>query len=160
MTERFKRMLQCIETAFNTRQDPHQIQVNTSQRKTLEDLHPNCLSSIEDDDGPWIWALMFPTRIELADAFIQGKINENQLLCNAPVSSLQSLYLCSVTALPEIRNQGKSYALCLKSAKALCADFNICELLVWPHSVAGLMLAQKLQNSLQLPLRIKDINKF
>lgn len=155
MTERFKRMMACIDTAFNTRQDPHQIQVKPAERKMLEHLHNCCLSAVEDADGPWIWALMFPTRIELADAFIHGKINENQLLCNAPVSTLQSLYLCSVTALPEIRNQGKSYALCLKSAKALCADFNICELLVWPHSVAGLMLAQKLQNSLQLPLRVK-----
>lgn len=156
MSQRFTRMLQCVETAFNTRQDPHQIQVNASERQKLEDLHPMCLSALEDDDGPWIWALMFPTTVELSHAFINGKIYENQLLCNASKHDLQSLYLCSVTALPEIRNQGKSYALCLKSTEMLCAEFNIRELLVWPHSPAGLKLAQKLQTALQLPLKIKE----
>ena len=154
---RLERMLACIDETFQTRLDPGQIQVNAAERRVLTRLHPLCLNAYEDAQGPLIWALMFPTTTILADRFIENKIQERELLLiNTSKKNYTTLYLCSITALPEIRHRNKSFELCEKSVSALLQDYKIDSLLVWPLSESGLKLAQRLSQTFGLPLKIKN----
>lgn len=149
-------MMQVIEETFAIRQDSGQIQVNTAERKKLEALHPSTLSELANEEGPLIWVLLVPTTKHLMQSFLDGLISEKELLKQTPLGiNYDSLYLCSVSTLPEIRGAGKSKALCLKAIRAIAADHPIQHLFVWPFSEGGLKLAQSLARELGMQLLTK-----
>lgn len=153
----YQRMLELIDEVFALRNDNSQLQVTDEQQKHLRALHPATLSELANDAGPLIWCLMVPTTNALRDAFLEGRLNENELLDQTPENAVyESIYLCSVTALPEIRKTGKSYALCEQAIKAISSGQPISSLFVWPFTPEGKALAEKLSKNLQLSLLIKQ----
>jgi len=152
----YQRMYDLIDAVFSTRQDPDQLQVNAEQMRKLQALHPATLSEVASDEGPLIWALLIPTTELLMVRFLSALINEKQLLEQTTVDAeFDCIYLCSVTALPEVRGQGKTKALCLSAIKAMQRDFPAKYLFVWPFTDAGKKLAQSLALECGLSLKIR-----
>lgn len=153
----YQRMYDLIDAVFSTRQDPDQLQVGDEEMKKLEALHPATLSEMASDEGPLIWVLLIPTSKNLMQEFVKGQINEKELLERSPVNTqLDSLYLCSVTALPEVREQGLTKALCLKAIRDICKDLPIQQLFVWPFTNEGSRLARFLALETGLPLLFRE----
>jgi hypothetical protein len=150
------RMLTLIDEVFATKNDPDQIQVSPSQLKKLQQIHPSSLTEFANEDGPLIWLLIIPTTQIIMQQFLENKISEKQLLDLTPSEiSYDAIYLCSVTTLPEIRNQGKTKALCLDAINAIKNNHNIKFLFVWPFTKAGEALAMSIANASSLKLLIK-----
>ncbi len=156
MSKNFARMMQVIEDTFAMRDDPGQIEVNAQQRRKLEALHASTLSELANEDGPLIWVLLVPTTRALMYAFLDGSISEKELLEQTPVGvAYDCLYLCSVSALPEVRGKGKSKDLCLQAIRAIAANHPIQCLFVWPFSKEGLLLAQGIGKELGMEVLVK-----
>ncbi|MDI1355673.1 MAG: hypothetical protein PSX36_12190 [bacterium] len=149
----FERMMHIIESVFATREDPNQLQVNDRVIKKLEALHPDCLSEVSNDKGPLIWVLLIPTTQHIMSDFISGKISEQELLDQTPEGILyDSIYLCSATALPEMREKGETKKLCLKAIASIREQHPIHSLFVWAFSAEGEKLAEALARATHLPL--------
>jgi hypothetical protein len=141
----YQRMMALIDQVFATRKDPDQLQVTNSQLKKLKAIHPNTLTEYANDDGPLIWVLLIPTTKTVMDDFIKARISEKQLLDSTPVGgNYQSIYLCSVTALPEVRGKGLTKKLCLDAIRSIKKDHAVTTLFVWPFTAGGNKLAESL----------------
>jgi hypothetical protein len=149
----YQRMYDLIDAVFATRQDPEQLQVDAEQMKKLQALHPATLTEEASEEGPLIWVLLIPTNRALMQSFLEDALNEKQLLEQTPLNTpLDCLYLCSVTALPEVRGKGRSRALCLQAIEAIRSDHPIQHLFVWPFTKEGAALAENVAKVLGLPL--------
>ena len=151
----FNRMLTLIDEVFDTRKDPNQLQVNQQVIKKLEKIHPATLSEFADKDGPAIWVLVIPTTKKVMDDFLLGKISEKDILSETKSEQKYTcIYLCSVTTLPEYRGKGESKKLCIEAIKAICKDYPIDTLFVWPFTKEGEILAESLAKACKLPLKL------
>ena len=152
-------MMKLIDDVFATRQDPGQLQVTNAQLKKLEKIHKSTLSEYSDDNGPLIWVLMIPTTEKVMNDFIAARITEKELLERTAVTDVYtSIYLCSVTTLPEMRGKGKTKEICLNAIKSICTDHPIKTLFVWPFTEEGNKLAAALakETGLSLKKRVKN----
>lgn len=157
----FTRMLTLIDEVFATRNDPDQIQVTNHQMKKLKKIHPLCLSEYADENGPLICVLMIPTTNQIMQEFLINQISEKELLDKTPINTkYDTIYLCSVTTLPELRGLGKTKALCINTIKEMCRDNPITDLFVWPFSIEGLHLAQTIATNVQLKLNVHNKETF
>jgi len=153
----FNRMLQIIDDVFATRNDPGQIQVSPQQLKKLQQIHPATLTEYADENGPLIWVLVIPTTAEVMNDFLAHKITEKELLDRTqPGRSYSCIYLCSATALPEVRGRGETKKLCIGAIQAICRDHPIKTLFVWPFTKEGFHLAEAIAVACQLDLKIMD----
>jgi hypothetical protein len=151
--DNYRKMFEVINEVFSLRTDADQLQVTEVEQKKLAALHPACLSELANDAGPLIWCLVIPTTQATMQKFLVEEISESELLEQTTIGdNFTAIYLCSVTTLPEIRSQGKSYALCEKAIRSICETHAIRQLYVWPFSTQGLQLALKLSANLNLPL--------
>lgn len=145
-----------IEEVFDTRKDPNQIQVTKRQRQKLLNIHPATLTASENENGPLCWILLIPTTMDIMHQFLKGEISEKELLDRTPIGvSYNAIYLCSVTTLPEARNQGKTKQLCLKAIQEITKNHQIEALFVWPFSEAGEALATSIANASYMPVLFK-----
>lgn len=152
----YNRMMNLIDEVFSTRKDPGQIQVTSNQMKKLMQIHPDCLTEFADEQGPLIWILIIPTTTLVMEKFLKGGITEKEILDQTPIGvPYESLYLCSVTTLPELRHQGKTKQMCLNVIEKMQKNNHIKNLFVWPFTKAGEALAKSLANASSLSLLIK-----
>ena len=152
----YQRMLTLIDEVFATRNDHDQIQVTSQDVKKLQQIHPQCLNEVSDENGPLIWLLVIPTTAELMHRFLANQISEKQLLNNTPTGvSYNALYLCSVTTLPEASGKGKTFQLCMQNITEIRKTNPLEFLFVWPFTKAGEALAQKIAHASHLKLLIK-----
>ncbi len=160
MANNFERMLDVVNEAFDTRNDPDQISVDEDQQKRLAAIHPNTLTEVANEDGPIVWILMIPTTSETMRKFILGDITEKQLLFETvPGEKYAAIYLCSASVLPEFRNKGLAKKATMEAITAIRKNHQISSLYYWPFSEEGKLLAQSVANEQGLPLSIpvKDI---
>jgi hypothetical protein len=151
--ENFQRMLQLIDTVFATRSDPNQLQVNQKAMKKLEKIHPATLSELADENGLGIWVLLIPTTKKVMEDFLNATISEKDILNNTqPGQQYECIYLCSATTLPEYRGKGETKKLCMQAITAICKDYPIQTLYVWPFTEAGENLAETIANHCGLSL--------
>jgi hypothetical protein len=151
----YLRMLSLIDEVFATRNDPNQIQVTKKQMKKLKIIHPLTLTEFANENGPLIWVLMIPTTKKIMDDFLKNKISERVLLERTPIAvKYETIYLCSVTALPEIRRQGITKKLCITTINEICKTNPITDLFVWPFSLEGAQLAMNIADECCLKLNI------
>ncbi len=154
MSKNFEKMMEVVNSTFDTRSDPDQISVSAEERERLEALHPATLSELADADGPLVWILVVPTTRQLADLFQQGSISERELLMRTqPGDAFDVIYLCSASVLPEVRGQGLARKVCLDAINAIRADHKITSLLCWPFSEGGRALAQSVAQATGLRLQ-------
>lgn len=149
-------MMEIIDRVISTRDDPGQLQVTQKDIARLQNLHPSTLSEYNEGKGPCAWVLLIPTSEKLMHQFLEGELGETELLWNTiPGSQFETIYLCSVTTLPEYRNKGITSRLTLEAIDIIRKDHPIKSLFVWPFSEEGKKLAEKIANKAGLPLHIR-----
>ncbi len=159
MSDNFERMLELVNDAFNTRNDPDQISVTEDEQKKLHLIHPATLSELANEDGPIVWILIIPTTNAIKNSFIKGDITERQLLEETmPGIPFETIYLCSATVLPEFRGKGLAKQVTMDAVKRICDIHPIRSLFYWPFSEGGRMLAESIAALTGLPLEEKPGN--
>lgn len=154
--DNYKKMMSVIDSVFETRHDPDQLQVTPKQMKKLQAIHPSALSEKATIEGPVIWVLMIPTTELVMHEFIAGTITEKQLLEKTePGISYHCLYLCSATTLPEYRGKGDTRRLCMDVIANIRKDHFIKTLFVWPFTNEGEKLATSIAKECGLDLLTK-----
>ncbi len=153
----FERMIALAESAFDTRNDPQQLDVNQEVIAQLQSLHPSTLSEYDDGKGPVVWILLIPTTQELMQQFLENKIGEIQLLEKTSAKEkFTAIYLCSAMVLEEYRGKGIAKKLTLEAIQNIRKLHTIQTLFVWPFSKEGEALARNIAQTLQLPLKVRE----
>jgi hypothetical protein len=143
--DNYQRMMDIIDEVFATGKDKNQIQVTKKDMQKLTKIHPNCLSEIANENGPIIWVLMIPTTQKIMEDFFGKKISEKQILENTiPGENYSCIYLCSASTLPEFAGKGLTKKLCFEVIEKMRKSYSIENLFVWPFTVAGKKLAERI----------------
>jgi hypothetical protein len=153
----FERMIAIIDSVFDTRQDPDQLQVTEEDIARLQALHPSTLAEYNEGNGPCVWILTIPTTRNIMEQFLSGEISENRLLqLTQPGTKFETVYLCSATVLPEYRKKGLATKMTLDAIADMEKENPIEALFVWPFTPEGRVLAQKIADKAGLPLYIRE----
>jgi hypothetical protein len=122
----------------------------------LQKLHPKTFLYKTLNNEPVSWAVVLPTSQKLAEEFIQGKINERELLdMTEPKKEYEALYLCSAFTVPEHRRRGYAIEM-LKEAINGIPHVAEAEFFVWPYSEEGKAVIKKLEEIIGKKIRIKE----
>ena len=141
----FERMMALVESSFDTKNDPNQLDVNEDVINRLFQLHPNALIEKDDGEGPYIWIILIPTTKELMQLFLENEITEAELFEKTPIGAqYETIYLCSAMTLEEYRNKGITKKLCLEAIENMRMRNPISSLFVWSFSKEGESLAEKI----------------
>jgi len=101
--------------------------------------------------------LLIPTTATLMNEFLFHKISEKQLFEQTPLLiQYDALYLCSASTLEEYRGKGITKKMTLDAIEKIRKDHPIKTLFVWPFTKEGEMLAEKLAQAANLPLKKKS----
>ena len=153
MANNFDRMIELVNTFFDTRNDPDQISVTKEERAKLDAIHPATMSELANEDGPIVWILLIPTTQAVMERFLKGVISEKQLLEETnPGESYDAIYLCSASVLPEFRRQGLAKKVGGDAIQSIRKDHPIKALYYWPFSDEGRELANAAAKNMGLPL--------
>lgn len=148
----FKRMIDLVNSVFDTRNDDNQIQVTTEERRLLEQIHPCTLLELTDDNGPILWVLLVPTTTAVMNDFLSGKITEKELLYQTPLNTqYDAVYLCSATVLPEYRRRGLAKKAIVDAVHTIQKEHPVKTLFSWPFTTDGVKLAEAIADELKLP---------
>jgi GNAT superfamily N-acetyltransferase len=146
-------MIRLAEEFFDMKNDPEQISVDGESMAKLKEIHPATMSEEKDENGPIAWILVIPTAHALMEAFIQGEINERELLDRTlPGRAYDALYLCSALVLPEHRGKGLARRLTSRAIGAIRHDHPLRSLFYWSFSAGGDSLAASVARECGLPL--------
>jgi GNAT superfamily N-acetyltransferase len=146
-------MIRLAEEFFDMKNDPEQISVDGESMAKLKEIHPATMSEEKDENGPIAWILVIPTAHALMEAFIQGEINERELLDRTlPGRAYDALYLCSALILPEHRGKGLARRLTSRAIGAIRHDHPLRSLFYWSFSAGGDSLAASVARECGLPL--------
>ena len=148
-----------IDEVFDMRNDAAQLQVDESVIEKLQRMHPATLSEYNEGNGPLIWILLIPTTQELMNRFVNGDITEQQLFDSTePGMNYDAIYLCSASALPEVRGKGFSKKLTIDAINSIRSQHAIKALFTWPFTDDGDALAESIARETKLPLlkRVKQ----
>lgn len=100
------------------------------------------------------WSVVFPTSKENEDAFLEGKITEEELFQKSVAHpSFESLYLLVFFVLPEYRREGIAKKLVSEQIKYFQDTYHIANFFVWAWSPEGKALVSHLEKELQIPIR-------
>ena len=136
-------MIKLAEEIFDARNDPAQISVTEEIIARLRTIHPATVTEARNEKGPIAWMLVIPTTIEVMSEFLQGAINERELLERTPVPGrYEALYLCSALVLPEERRKGLAARLVRQAIASIRRDHPISSLFTWPFTNEGDRLAE------------------
>ena len=149
----FERMMALVESSFDTKNDPNQLDVNEGVINRLFQLHPNALIEKDDGEGPYIWIILIPTTNELMQLFLENEITEAELFEKTPIGAqYETIYLCSAMTLEEFRKKGITKQLCLEAIEKIRKENPITSLFVWSFSKEGESLAEKIATESGLTL--------
>jgi predicted kinase len=141
----YERMIALVESSFDTKNDPNQLDVNEEVINRLFQIHPSALIEKDDGQGPYIWIVLIPTTNELMQLFLENEITEAELFEKTPIGAqYETIYLCSAMTLQEYRNKGITKQLCLEAIENMRQNNPISSLFVWSFSKEGESLAEKI----------------
>ena len=153
MAGNFERMIALVNEFFDAKNDSEQISVTPEERTRLEEIHPDTMSELANEDGPIVWVLLIPTTTAVMERFISGRITEKQLLQETqPGAAYDAIYLCSASVLPEFRNKGLGKKVTVDAIHNIMQDHQIKTLFYWPFSNEGRSLAGSVARAVGLPL--------
>jgi len=153
----FERMIQLAEEVFDSKSDPQQLEVDEKVLDHLYKIHPASIQEFDDGNGPVVWVLLFPTTNELMHRFLKNEISEKQLFELTPLAiQYDTIYLCSAMVLEEYRRKGIAQNLTKNAINEIRKSNPITSLFVWPFTMEGHSLAEKISTSTRLQLNIKQ----
>jgi hypothetical protein len=152
----FFRMIQLAESIFDAKQDARQIAFSEQDMAYMQTLHPRVINEAENENGPISWVSIIPTSLEIMHAFLEDKINENELLQNTTIQTpFESIYLCSALTLPEFRMKNITFDLTLSAISEIRNLHPIQALFAWPFSEEGKRLCEKIAAATELNCHLK-----
>jgi ribosomal protein S18 acetylase RimI-like enzyme len=155
--DNLERMIRLADEFFDMKNDPDQISVNEQTMELLRKLHPATLNEKADSDGPIAWILVIPTTHDVMEKFVEGSINERELLTRTPLGEqYDAVYLCSALVLPEFRGSGLARTLTIEAVKSIQRDHPIRHLFYWAFSIEGEKLGSSVARELGLPLLLRS----
>ncbi|MBE0649494.1 MAG: GNAT family N-acetyltransferase [Bacteroidales bacterium] len=158
-SNKLQRLIELADKVFGVRNDPDQINAyEEAVRARLLQIHPMTLSQYDVEDGPVAWMLLIPTTKDLMEQFLYLKISERELFEKTPIGSkYDAVYLCSALVLEEYRRKGIASDLVIKAVLEMKKEHPIQALFVWPFTDDGNSTAEKISQTLKMPLykRIK-----
>jgi hypothetical protein len=153
MSNNFERMIALVNSFFDSRNDPNQLDVDEEVIARLKTIHPATMAEYNEGEGPIVWILLIPTTLQVMNDFIAEKISERELYNNTHAgNTYEAIYMCSASVLPEYRNKGLAKQTGLKAMQAILKDHPIKALYYWPFSHEGQILAHSAAKQLGLPL--------
>jgi len=153
MSNNFERMIQLVNSFFDSRNDPDQLDVDEEVIARLKTIHPATMAEYNEGQGPIVWILLIPTTLQVMQDFIAEKISEKELYENThPGDTYEAIYMCSASVLPEYRKKGLAKQTGLQAMQAIIKDHPIQALYYWPFSPEGQILANSAAKHLGLPL--------
>ena len=153
----YERMIELVNSFFDTRNDPDQISVSEEEMNKLAAIHPATMSEYADEAGPIVWILLVPTMHGIMEQFVKGTLTEKQLLQQTePGQKYDAIYLCSASVLPEYRRQALAKNTTVQAINNIRKDHEIKTLFYWPFSEAGKALAKGIAREVGLPLLEKQ----
>jgi|GEM_PF-4484744 len=101
-------LIEYIRKAFNTDEDPNQAPPSMEQFMAIYKIDPYALLVKKDKNGNIMgWSGIVPTRSELAQQFVQGKIHEDRVIEKAIENpGYDSAYFWASYMKPEYRQKG------------------------------------------------------
>jgi len=148
-----ERMIQLAEEVFSVKNDPDQLDVNSTVLERLHKIHPATLAEYDDGNGPVAWILLIPTTLELMNQFLEKKISEKELFDSTPLNTkYEALYLCSALVLEEYRRKGIAKRLTMGAIENIRKDHPLKALFVWAFSKEGDLGAAEIARLTALPL--------
>jgi GNAT superfamily N-acetyltransferase len=149
----YERLIALANSVFETKNDPHQLDVNEEVMERLAAIHPSCLSEFEEGDGPISWVLVFPTSNILRDRFLKNEITEKELFYLTEIGiKYDAIYLCSALVLEEYRKKGIAKQLTLNAIKIIQKDHKITSLFYWAFTEEGRWAAESVAKEIGLEL--------
>ena len=149
----YERLIALANSVFETKNDPHQLDVNEEVIERLAAIHPSCLSEFDEGDGPLSWVLVFPTSNNLKDRFLKNEITEKELFYLTEIGiKYDSIYLCSALVLEEYRKKGIAKQLTLNAIKNIQKDHKITSLFYWAFTEEGRWAAESVAKEIGLEL--------
>jgi hypothetical protein len=153
----FERMVRLANEFFEAKSDPEQIDIDETVIDRLAKIHPETMGEVADDNGPVAWSIVIPTSNDTMERFLNGTINELELLKRSEQSNnFEAVYLCSALVLPEHRGKGFAKKLITNSIRMIRQDHPITALYYWAFSSEGDALSKTISEELRLPLRKKQ----
>jgi hypothetical protein len=149
----YERLIALANSVFETKNDPHQLDVNEEVMERLVAIHPSCLSEFDEGDGPISWVLVFPTSNILRDRFLKNEITEKELFYLTEIGiKYDAIYLCSALVLEEHRKKGIAKQLTLNAIKNIQKDHKITSLFYWAFTEEGRWAAESVAKEIGLDL--------
>jgi hypothetical protein len=138
--------MKLAEEFFGTAQDPDQMPINDESVKKLDTLCDGWLESEFDENGePISWAVLMPTQKELAEKFLDKKINEKELLdFTVPQTQYDALYFVSAITVPEQRGKGWATKVIERAVKKMPITDNAL-FFAWPTTKEGVAMIKSLE---------------
>jgi GNAT superfamily N-acetyltransferase len=156
--EAFKKVLKLSEDFFGSTTDPDQMPINQESANKLYSIDKDTVVyKFDSDNNPVAWIVTVPTSINTMNKFIHKEITERELLDIAvEEKSFESLYLCGVFVLPEVRRKGFAKELVKESIEKLSKG-NKLTLYSWAYSDEGKMLIENLENNSGLSIILREV---
>ncbi len=149
----YQRLISLANSVFETKNDPHQLDVNEEVMERLAAIHPSCLSEFDEGDGPLSWVLVFPTSNILRDRFLKNEITEKELFYLTEIGvKYDAIYLCSALVLEEYRKKGIAKQLTLNAIKNIQKEHTITSLFYWAFTEEGRWAAESIAKAAGLDL--------
>jgi len=149
----FERLMQLADEVFAVKSDPSQLDVNQQVLDRLLQIHPATISQHDDGNGPVAWVLIFPTKAELMQQFLDAEISEKELFDLTPLKAkYDAIYLCSALVLEEYRGKGITKELVLNALEKIRKDHPLKATFVWTFSPEGDLAAEAISRLAGLPL--------
>ncbi len=149
------KILKISDKFFDSIEDPEQMPATKESRQKLQRLHPDSRWCRLHNGEPVSWIVIMPTTKVLMRQFLDGAINERQLLnLSEPQKMYDALYLAVAFTVPEERGHGYSKDLFRRAFQRI-PHTEDAALFCWPVSDEGSGLAESLAKELGKEIFIK-----
>ncbi len=151
--DNFTRMIQLATEFFDVKNDPSQLDIDETVIERLNHIHPSAMGEMRDEHGPVAWTIVFPASRDAMQQFLDGKINESELLeLSERDKNYETIYLCSALVLPEYRRKSLAKQLACDSIRAMQKEYPITSLFYWGFSKEGDALSHAIAKEVRLPI--------
>jgi len=140
---------QIAESFFGTNDDPTQIKISVEAFEKFKSISPDSiLYEIDEKGEPISWVANLPTTKELMNKFLNGEINERELMdLTTSQGRYSAVYLCAAFTLPEHRRKKLASKLMNESISRIPLIENF-DLFSWSVSPEGLSMVKNMEREI------------